>query len=163
MSGDPDRKIDGEVTRVAGVSYLQGASGHAVGTILSGAVALLFLSTGRLAVAWVAIFAALLLAGNGLSIYAWDTLRVRFEVAAEEADPGPERTLTAHRLSAETAAEMKASLVMVVALLAVLFVGFEVLRWFGPQTAALLYVAAIVAGSLAALAWSRMRSSATAG
>lgn len=88
MPPDVPREIEGEVTRIEAVRYLQRALGHAFGSLLFLLVAGVFWYGGRAALAWSAVVAASLVSANGLSIWAWDRLREYFTPAAGD-DEGP--------------------------------------------------------------------------
>jgi len=145
--------IESEVTRVEAVEYLEGASGHGVASLLFLAGGCYFLVTAEPAIAWACIAVAALLTANGVSIYAWDTLRERFRSTWERPDDRSGRTLQPHRLSKETTAELKAGFVMVGAFVAVVLVGLGVLRLFDPRILGYLFVAGLVVANAAALVW----------
>ncbi len=151
MASDIDREIEGEVTRVEAVRYLQGALGHAIGSLLVLGLAGLFWVRGYGTLGWAAVAVAALVSANGLSIWAWNQLRTYFTP-----DPGTEstqtRTLTATPLAGESRVELKAGAVMSGALLALLVLGNVALDVLGPQIVGSLAVTGLAVGNVAALA-----------
>jgi len=147
---DLDETIEGEVTRVDAVRYLQGALGHAVGSnlfiLLGGLLWVLEYSTP----AFVSVAVAFLLSANGLSIWAWNRLRAYF--AARSARPEPTRELTASPLSTESRAEMQAGAVMILVFVGLLVVGRFALQFLGPRPFGYLCVGVLTAGNGIALA-----------
>jgi hypothetical protein len=153
MVSDTDREIEGEVTRFDAVRYLQGASGHTVGSTLFLLGGGLLWVVGYEILGGINVALAFLLSANGLSIWAWDRLRVYFEgrtVAPEETEPT--RTLTLNPLSDDSLVEMKAGAVMTLTFVGFLLLGRLGLRLLGPRLAALVFVGCLGFGNLVALA-----------
>lgn len=149
-----DSTVAEEVTRVEEVHYLEGASGHGVLSLafLLGAVVLA--AVGARGAGAMAVVVAYGVALNGLSIFAWDRLRLYFAGVAEarEADDGATRDLTPHRLSAEMKAELLAGFTMVGGFTAALGVGLAIFRTVGVRVAIILAVGALAVGNVGALA-----------
>jgi len=152
MSSDLDGEIEDEVTRVEYVTYLEGATGHAVFSTLFLAVGCYFLTTGQEQVMWVFVGLATAISANGFSIYVWDQLRDRFR--REDSPAAPDRTLTYHRPSNETQAELKAGFVMVGTLVVALLLVNTGLRYLGVQYLAYTIFALLSASNIGALVWS---------
>lgn len=161
MSLDPDRSIDGEVTRVESVGYLQGATGHAVFTLVflaAGGVG--YWATGWLGFPLGGIAAAFLLSANGLSIYLWDVITTYIttqdtdagETTADSEGSGADRTLSVS-LSPSTAhkSEFVASAFQVTILVVTLAVVINTYRQFGAETASLLLAGLLAVGNGGAL------------
>ncbi len=151
-SGD-ERAIEGEVTRVGAVRYLQGALGHAVGsTLFLGSAGLVWL-LGFVRVAYVSVAVAFLVSANGLSIWAWDGLQSYFAARTpEHEETDDRRTLTANPLEADSRVELKAGAVMTAVFVALLVLGRLGLQLLGPRLFASLSVGCLAAGNVAALA-----------
>lgn len=145
-----DREIEGEVTRVPAVTYLEGASGHAVGSSLFLLVGGLIWLSGRPRVGLAAVAVAFLISANGISIWAWNRLRERFETP-EGPDDTPTRTLAANPVSRESAAELKAGAVMSVVLVGVLVVGLVALKSVDPATVGTVAAGGLAIGNVGAL------------
>ncbi|MFB6251424.1 MAG: hypothetical protein ABEI27_07025 [Halobellus sp.] len=160
MPTDSSRDLADEVTRVAGVSYLQGATGHSIGSLgflLLGVVGLVVIESA--AVGAGAVASASLLSANGVSIYLWDRVRdVVAETPSNEGDDDggrardSERTLSPPALSAEHKAELTGGLVQVVGLVTVLAVVIGTIRILGIERGSYLLGALLAAGNLVALA-----------
>lgn len=150
MAPDIGGDVEGEVTRVEAVKYLQGALGHAVGslTLLLGAAVLV--GVGRPTFSWFAVVGAALLSANGVSIWAWDGLQAYFE-PDDAADAGPDRALSAQPLSTASLVEMKAGAVMILSLVAVLVVGRLGIRYFGSRAVGVAAVVCLAGGNVVAL------------
>lgn len=147
-----------EVTRVEAVRYLQGVSGHGVFSTLFLVVSAALLWWGRLGIAVVTVVVAFGIALNGLSIYAWDRLRERFEAAVDDGT-APDRTLTPYRLSPEMKAELLAGATMI-GTLCVGFVAATALpRLVGVRGALWLSMLLLGLGNLAGLALASRRGS----
>ncbi|WP_276273217.1 hypothetical protein [Haloarcula litorea] len=143
-----------EVTRVEAVTYLEGASGHAVVSTLFLCLAGGLWSVGRRGVGTVALVIAYGVSVNGLSMYLWDAVRERVRSAAAADDAGPTRELTAHRLSTETKADVLGGFVLVggfVAVAVATLVGFRALD-LGWRASAAVAGTVLAAGNLGALA-----------
>ncbi|MFA1610875.1 hypothetical protein [Halobellus rubicundus] len=174
MSPTSRRGLADEVTRVSAVSYLQGATGHGVGSLaflLVGVVG--FAVTDSPAVGFGGVASACLMSGNGLSLYLWDRVRdaaVAGDSAASDRgrrddDSGGadgsgdavDRTLSPPSLSAEHRAELASGLVQVVGLVVVLAAVFFVFRRLGVTYGSYLLGGVLAVGNLAALAlaWRR--------
>lgn len=155
---DPKSSIDStvaeEVTRVEWVRYLQGASGHAVLSLSFLVAAMLFVRLDRAGVGAMAVVVAYGVALNGISIYAWDRLRIYFaSVVASPDDARSPRTLTPHRIPTEMKAEFLTGFTMVVAFSAALAFGMAALRTIGFGLAAYLAVGVLAFGNVVTLAW----------
>jgi hypothetical protein len=112
---------------------------------------------GRLGTAVVTVVVAFGIALNGLSIYAWDRLRERFEAAVGGA--APDRALTPYRLSPEMKAELLAGATMI-GTLCVGFVAATALpRLVGVRGALWLSMLLLGLGNLAGLALASRRGS----
>jgi hypothetical protein len=148
-----DREIEGETTRIAAVRYLQGALGHATGSLLFLLAGGFVWAVGHRGLGWLLVVGAFLLSANGLSVWAWTELVARFTVQADR-DEQPTRTLRAQPLSTESLAEMKAGAVMTGVFVVALLVGRAGLVVFGPRTVATLSVACLAVGNGVALVWS---------
>lgn len=154
MAPDVDGKVEGEVTRLDAVRHLQGASGHTVGSSLFLLVGGLLWVVGYEILGGINIILAFLLSANGLSIWAWDRLRVYFERPVLEPDETePTRTLTAEPLSEESLVELKAGAVMTLTFVGLLVLGRLGLQLLGARFAALLFVGCLALGNVAGLAY----------
>lgn len=158
MVTNPDRDIEGETTRVAAVRYLQGALGHATGSLIFLLAGGFLWAIGYPVPGWILIVGAFLLTANGLSIWGWTGLVAHF-IARADSDEEPSRTLQARPLSGESLAEMKAGMVMTAVFVAVLLAGRAGLAVFSPRTVAALFVVCLAVGNLLALLWSVTRRS----
>ncbi len=148
-----DDAIEAEVTRVDAVRYLQGALGHAVGTLLFLGIAGLLWLVGSERLAYVSVAVAFLVSANGLSIWAWKGLQSYFAARTPQRAAGDhQRTLTANPLSADSRVELKAGAVMTVAFVALLVAGRLALQALGPRLFAALCVGCLGLGNVAALA-----------
>ena len=167
MPADPDGKdrtrsvgssVAEETTRVESVRYLEGASGHAVLSLvfLAGAGTLYWLNVGGVAVLVGVVAYGVAL--NGLSIYLWDRLRILFETRFERDGESVARTLTPHRVSVEMKAELAAGAVLVGGFIVVLALAVEAFRVLGVQRTGVFAVVALALGDLGALAWTYARS-----
>jgi hypothetical protein len=160
---DLGREVAGEVTRLESVRYLQGALGHAVWSSLFLLFGGLLWGFGYGLFAVVSIAVAFLVSANGLSIWAWDRLRVHFAArAAPPEETGSTRELTAGSLSPEARVQMQAGAVMTLALVALLALGRVALGLLGPRTVAYVCVAGLGVGNITALANAVRTSSADA-
>ncbi len=150
MSSDGRREIEGEVIRIEAVKYLEGGVGHAIGSLLFliGSGILFFVGSPLLA--WSLVIGAILVTLNGVSIWAWGKLRDYFASSTADAS-GPERTLTARPLSAESWIEMKAGAVMILVLCGLLVLGRIGVEFVAPRTLALLVLLALVLGNIGVL------------
>lgn len=146
--------VDEEVTRVEQVSYLEGASGHGVLSLLFLVGAVVLVRLGVRSGAVMAVIVAYGVALNGLSIWAWDRLREAVVSVVERGDDAPPaRTLTPHRISTEMKAELVAGLVMVGGFVAFLGAVSGIVQLVSVRTTVYLFVGALAAGDLAALGW----------
>lgn len=146
-------EIEDEVTRTEAVRYLQGALGHAVGSILFLLLGGLLWVVEYTLLAFVSIAVVFLLSANGLSIWAWDRLRTYF--AARTAHPGETdltRTLVASPLSVESRVEIKAGAVMTLVFIGLLVLGRFALELLGVRPFGYLLVGVLGGGNIAALA-----------
>lgn len=152
MVPDIGGDVEGEVTRVEAVKYLQGALGHAVGSLVLLLGAAVLLAVSRPTLGWLAVVAAALLSANGVSIWAWDGLQAHF--APDDAtDEGPDRALTAQPLSTASLVEMKAGAVMLLSLVALLVVARFALQYFGSRAVGAAAVVCLAGGNVAALVY----------
>ncbi|MXR20484.1 hypothetical protein [Halobacterium bonnevillei] len=149
MAPDIGGEIEGEVTRVEAVKYLQGALGHAVGSLTFLLAAAVFLVFGYSAFAWLSVLSAALLSANGLSIWGWERLQTHF--AAQAAESEPTRSLTANPLSTESVVEMKAGAVMLFAFLAVLLVAGSAVQYLDPRAVGVASAVCLAVGNGVAL------------
>ncbi len=152
----PDRTIEGEVTRVESVSYLEGASGHAVASLGFLLIAGVAVRLGAPGVGVVVLIVAYGVALHGLSIYAWDALRASVRSALKRDDNDERRTtrtLTPHTVSTEMKAEMVTGLAMTGGFLACLAVVVAVVRTSSFQVVATLSVGVLAIGNIVALWW----------
>jgi uncharacterized membrane protein (DUF485 family) len=148
-----DGDIEGEVTRLEAVKYLQGALGHAVGSTL-------FLVLGGLL--WVgeyeifsvvSIAVAFLVSANGLSIWAWDRLRSYFWARSEVPEnPESTRELTARPFALESRVEIQAGVVMILVFVALLLLARFSLQFLDPRTFGYVFVGVLSVGNITALA-----------
>jgi len=161
MGPPADREVAGEVTRVRWVTYLQGATGHAVVSL-----ALLFGGgLGHRFGGWVVLgigglVGAALLTANGLSIHLWDVLRAyvrSVSTAPDDGDDGPERTLRGPSLSVEHRAELIAGFAQVVGVVVALVAVFGALRRVGAETGAYLLGAVLAVGNVVIVLVARLR------
>jgi hypothetical protein len=150
MTPDIDRELEGEVTRTEAVRYLQGALGHAVGSLLF----LVFAG-----VLWVAeyrqfalfgVLGAALISANGFSIWAWDRLREYF-TARTGGESGSTRTLQARPFSDESLVEMKSGAVIMLSFFGLLMLGRLLVGVLSPWGLAGLGVGALALGNVVAL------------
>jgi hypothetical protein len=150
---DPDGDIEGEVTRVEGVRYLQGAAGHAVGSTLFLLLGGLFWTLAYRSLAVVSVAVACLVSANGLSIWAWDRLRAYFlSRAADSERSDPQRELTVRPLSTDSRVEIQAGAVMLLTVVGLLVAGRFALQFLGTRAFSYLCVAVLSAGNVTALA-----------
>lgn len=149
MGTDPDDENDGETARAA-VTYLQGALGHATGSLVFLLVGGLSWLGGYPIPGWVLIMGAFLISANGLSTWAWTELVATFTTRAGR-DEEPTRALRFKPLSTESLADMKASMIMTAVVVAVLLVGRAGLAVFEPRTVAVLFVVCLAVGNVLAL------------
>ena len=155
MTPDIDREIEGEVTRAEEIEYLEGATGHAVASMVFVMVGgYVFWSTGSLGLSGVAFAAALLVSANRLSIYLWDRARnyVRSETE-DTSDDGPTRELTPASFSAEGKETLVGGFTQLATLIAVLLLCGGVLQLVDPQTGVVLIVGGVVVGNIGGLLW----------
>lgn len=158
MTTAPDREIEGEVTRVEAVRYLQGATGHAVGSLGLLAVGVVGVwTTGRPEFGVGALVSAWLLSMNGLSLFAWDRIRDHVHATVGETEEvGPERTLTGPSISTEQKAEMLSSLVQVLVLVAIVFGSIELFVLLGIRTGAYVLGGLLAVGNAGVLLYARL-------
>lgn len=149
-----DSTVDEEVTRVEAVRYLEGASGHGVlslGFLLAGGTLVKF---GAWGAGLMAVVVAYGVALNGLSIYAWDHLRVYFaSVVGRSDDPEPSRALTPHRISTEMKAELLTGFTMVGGFVVALGGAVRALQAVGTRVGLYLSVVALAVADVGALLW----------
>lgn len=150
MGPDIGGDLDGEVTRVEAVKYLQGALGHAVGSLALLFAAAVLLAVGRPALGWLAVVLAALLSANGVSIWAWDRLQSYF-APDDASEQSPERELSASPLSAASRVEMKAGAVMTLSLFALLVGGRLAIRYLGARAVGVAAAVTLAVGNVVAL------------
>lgn len=158
-SDDSSRELQDEVTRVEGVRYLEGASGHAVFSTVSLVVASALLAFGRGGLALVAVIVAYGVAMNGLSIYAWDRMRSSLRSWFERSTEEPSRTLTGYRPSPEMKAELAAGFLMIGSLILLLVAGMTTVRTVGVASGVQLSIGGLLVANVGALALAYRRSS----
>ncbi|MFC6941882.1 hypothetical protein ACFQE8_18190 [Salinirubellus sp. GCM10025818] len=151
--------MEDEVTRVEAVSYLEGASGHAVFSTLFLVAAGLLLYLGIWGGGVVAVVIAFGVALNGFSIYVWDRLRDLLRPVVESDGDRRDRTLTPYRPSPEMRVELLSGLLMVGGFAVVLGLGILSIDLFGPRTVVYLGVSALGVGNVGALGWKYYTSS----
>ena len=144
---EDESTVTGEVTRVAAVTYLQGAT--SLGFL---AVAVGLVAAGRWDGGAIALVVAYGVALNGASIYAWDRLRDRFASADGRDDDRPERTLGPPTVSPEMKAELLAGFTIVGTVAVGIALALAGIRRLGVHTTTGLLVGALVAGNVGALA-----------
>jgi len=159
MESPGDRGLTDEVTRVQAVTYLQGATGHGVGSLgflLLGGIG--YWATGWAALGFGGLVCAFLLTANGLSIYLWDSIQAYvFSKRPPAEDPAPTRTLSGPSLSTEHRAELIAGLTQVTGLVVALLLVVGVFRRFGVERGSYVLGAGLAVGNLAALLADRLR------
>jgi len=155
MATDPDRDIEGEVTRVEAVSYLEGATGHGiVSTVFLAVGGFVLWNTGQLAIALAFVAVAFLVSANGLSTYGWDRIRKYIESTdTGTTDDESTRTLTVHTPSTEAKAEAIAALVQVGGLVSIILVCGSVIRLLGSQTGTYVIAGSLAIANIGALLW----------
>jgi len=143
-----------ETVRIETVRYLEGASGHAVLSLVVILVAGVLLYQDRRGVAVVVLLVAYGVALNGLSIFIWDKLRVYFESTlwGEHGETAP-RTLAPHRVSTAMKAELAAGAAMVAGFILFLLLVLSLFRTLGSQHTLILAVGGLMLGCLAGLGW----------
>lgn len=147
-----------ETTRVEAISYLEGATGHGVFSLVLVISATVLLTRERVGVAVVVGLIALGVSLHGLSIYTWDELRRVFLARFERNADGTDRSLTPHTVSAEMKAEMVVGAVMVgglsISLGLLLWLSRSLpLKWF-----LIISFMSLAGANLAGIAWSYIRS-----
>jgi len=147
-----------ETTRVEAVHYLEGASGHAVSSLLLLLLAAALFVLGRSGVTVVMVLIAYGVAANGFSIYIWDQLRKVFKTAFESDDGSPTRTLRPHHVSPEMKAEVATGAVMIGGLCVFLVVAVSLFRTLGVKRSALIAMVGLAVGNFSALGWTYLRS-----
>jgi len=153
MDEDSSRDHEGEVTRVEAVEYLDGGVGHAVGSTLFVVAGAAVWLTGRPAHSAYVFAIAFLLAGNGLSIWAWSRLHDYFGARVSRPDSaGETRTLRARPISPRSRVTLLAGAVMVPTLAVALVLAVLVVQVLGPVLAGSVFVGILVLGNLAAIA-----------
>ena len=157
MSADIDREIEGEVTHGDEIEYLEGATGHAIGSLVFLAIGGgVFWATGSVGIGLAGFACAFLLTANGLSIYLWDQVRdyvrLRDEAASNE---GPTRELTPHSLSVEAKEGIIATFTQFVAIVSALLLCGGVIQLVGPQNGMYLISGVIAVGNVGALVWTQ--------
>jgi hypothetical protein len=143
--------MDDKVTRVEAVTYLQGVSGHGVVSTLFLSLTAGLAAIGRWGTAMLTVIVAYGVAANGVSMYAWDAVHARIRPPAE--DDGPDRELRAHRLSAETKADLAGGFVIAAGIVGIAAVGTVAVRYGGldGRTAVILAGGALAVGKVGAL------------
>ena len=157
MASETDREIEGEVTRVKSIEYLQGATGHAIGSLTFLAVGgVVFWVTGSLGIGLASFACAFLLSANGLSIYLWDQVRDYVRSADEDAsDDEQTRDLTAHSISMEGKEGIIATFTQFVALIAALLLCGGVIQLVGPRNGMYVIAGVMAVGNAGALVWTQ--------
>ena len=157
MSADIDREIEGEVTRGDEIEYLEGATGHAIGSLVFLAIGGgVFWATGSVGIGLAGFACAFLLTANGLSIYLWDQVRDYVRSAEEDAsDDGQTRDLTPHSISTEGKAGIIAAFTQLVAIISALLLCGGMIRLVGPQNGMYLISGVIAVGNVGALVWTQ--------
>lgn len=150
MGSDIGDGIEGEVTRVEAVTYLQGALGHALASSALLLVAAVVLAVGYRMLGWSLVVFAGLVSANGVSVWAWERLQVYFAPPADS-DAEPTRRLTASPLSTDSIVEMKAGAVMMLVFVAVLLVGRMAFQYLDPQVVGLTTAVSLAIGNGTAL------------
>jgi hypothetical protein len=151
----PSRKpgISGEVTRIPAVEYLQGMTGHAVGSL----IALLLGSagywvTGEVVFVFGGLVCGFLLTANGLSIYLWESVQeyVRSRETGSDADTEA-RTLAPPALSSEHKSELTAGFVQVVGLVVAVSTAVVVTQRLGVERGSYLLGGLLAVGNVGVL------------
>jgi hypothetical protein len=146
--------VEGEVTRVAQVRYLQGVTGHGVLSTLFLCVVAVLLWLDALGTAVVALVVAYGVALNGASIWAWDRLRAWFQTRVRRReDADTTRALAPSGLSTELKAEVLTGVVLLVGFVAVLAVALRLVRAVGLRSTVYGLTVGLGATNLLALAW----------
>jgi len=157
----PDRvgaTVAGETTRIDAIAYLEGATGHGVFSLVLLVCAVVLLARSRVGVAVVFGLIAFGVSLHGLSIYAWDELRLAFLTRFERDETRTDRTLTPHRASPEMKAEMAAGAVMVGGLSVTLGVVLWLSRTLPLRQILVVSFTALAVADVAGIAWSYVRS-----
>ncbi|MFB6211206.1 MAG: hypothetical protein ABEI76_06690 [Halobacteriales archaeon] len=152
-----DTDVDGEVTRIDAVQYLEGASGHSVLSLLFLLVGAGLLYAGKWGAGVIAVIIAFGVTLNGLSIYTWDRLRAFFITTishTDSEDTGEHRTLDVYRPSPEMKAEMLAGIVMVGGFVLGLVCIYFALQLLGSEQVISLLIAGLAIGNVGGLGWS---------
>jgi len=159
MGSPAEREIADEVTRVHAITYLQGATGHGIGSLCFLALGGVgYWLTGWPAIGFGGLVCAFLLSANGFSIYLWDVIQEHvYSTNDDDADTEPTRTLSGPSLSVEHRAELIAGFAQVLALVVVLFVIVGAFQRLGIERGSYLLGTALAAGNLVALLASRLR------
>jgi len=166
MSPDtPDNKnepvgstVAEETTRIEAVTLLQGATGHGMFSLTTLVVAVVLVVRQRASLAAVAGLVAYGFAINGLSIYLWDQLRLRFHSYFERTEPqSSKRELSPPPVSAELKSEIAAGGILTAAIIAVFAAAVGLYRTLGVQQTALIAAVLLAAGNLTGLVWSVYR------
>ncbi|MEF8775433.1 MAG: hypothetical protein V5A43_02885 [Haloarculaceae archaeon] len=153
MDSEGGGDIEGEVTRVEAVTYLEGAVGHAVGSLLFAAVGIYIWFTGDPAFAALVIAIGFLLSGNGLSLWAWS--RLQTYVASQRATPEPDevtRSLKVDPISQNSLLTVKTGAVIVPSLAGFLLLALGAVYLLGVALASYLFVAILLLGNVTAIA-----------
>ena len=159
MSPPPERGVSDEVTRVQAVEYLQGMTGHAVGSLASLLLCTAgYLGTNEIVFAFGGLVCGFLVTANGLSIYFWDFVQGRIlsrETHGVSDNSG--RTL-APSMSNEHKAELTAGFIQIVGLVVAVSFAVVVIRWLGTERGSYLLGGLLGASNVGMLAASRLRS-----
>ena len=149
---DSSGDIEGEITRNEAVRYLQRALGHAIGSTVFLLFGGLLWVVRHRELAVVTIIGAFLISANGLSIWAWDRLRVYFAArTTTSAETESQRELTVSPLSSESRIEMQAGAVMILVFISLLAIGRFALQFIGTRTFAYLCIGVLSVGNITAL------------
>jgi hypothetical protein len=147
-------EIEGEVTRIEQVRYLEGLSGHSVISLLFLALSGVLVWIGARSIAWVTLIVASGVILNGVSISLWDWLRARIAPLVERPpDADSTRTLQPHRISTEAKAQLGAGFLMIGTFVVTLALLFEMLTRLGPRAGFFLLFGGLAIGNIGALGW----------
>jgi hypothetical protein len=147
-----------ETIRVPAVRYLEGATGHAVLSLLFLLATAVLFARDMPGAALVTGLIACGVSINGLSIYLWDRLRTKFVSRFRRNDTPTTRTLTPPRIPTRMKAEMAAGAVMVGGFCALLGLAVATFRVLEVHQAVILAVGTLGLANIAALGVAYSRS-----